>query len=174
MSCPAAGGAAAQLSRRGGGSGSAGDAGGFVWLLAEAKCKPCRCLVARTHDADCPGGGGGGGWGRMALEEGSRRFVNVPALDTSNKNSSALLSHPLLALGWHQTLLTAQRWALFLWLSSGWRVGRLGSSSGQMHPRAWRSLCEGQDIFFSSLMEKGVKWWKKVHEERSALSPGPC
>lgn len=173
MSCPATGGAAAQLSRRGGGSGSAGDAGGFVWLLAEAKCKPCRCLVARTHDADCPGGGGGG-WGRMALEEGSRRFVNVPALDTSNKNSSALLSHPLLALGWHQTLLTAQRWALFLWLSSGWRVGRLGSSSGQIHPHAWRSLCEGQDIFFSSLMEKGVKWWKKVREERSALSPAPC
>lgn len=172
MSCPAAGRAAAQLSRRGGGSGSAGDAGGFVWLLAEAKCKPCRCLVARTHDADCPGGGGGG-WGRMALEEGSRRFVNVPALDTSNKNSSALLSHPLLALGWHQTLLTAQRWALFLWLSSGWRVGRLGSSSGQIHPRAWRSLCEGQDVFFSSLMEKGVKWWKKVREEHSALSPAP-
>lgn len=173
MSCPAAGRAAAQLSRRGGGSGSAGDAGGFVWLLAEAKCKPCRCLVARTHDADCPGGGGGG-WGRMALEEGSCRFVNVPALDTSNKNSSALLSHPLLALGWHQTLLTAQHWALFLWLSSGWWVGRLGSSSGQIHPHAWRSLCEGQDIFFSSLTEKGVKWWKKVREEHSALSPAPC
>lgn len=32
-------------------------AGGFVWLLAEAKCKPCRCLVARTCDADCPSGG---------------------------------------------------------------------------------------------------------------------
>lgn len=111
MSCPAAGRAAAQLSRQGGGSGSAWDAGGFVWLLAEAKCKPCRCLVARTHDADCPGGGGG--WGRMALEEGSRRFVNVPALDTSNKNSSALLSRPLLAPGWHETFLTAQCWALF-------------------------------------------------------------
>jgi len=59
MSCPATGRAVAELSHQGGSSGTAEDAKGFVWLLAKAECKLCRCLVARTRDADCPGGGGG-------------------------------------------------------------------------------------------------------------------
>lgn len=40
------------------------------------------------------------GEGRMALEEGACRFVLVPALDTSNKNSSALSSCPILTPAW--------------------------------------------------------------------------
>lgn len=76
-----------------------------------------RCLVARTVMLTAPVVVVVVGEGRMALEEGACRFVLVPALDTSNKNSSALSSCPILTPAWpssqHCAFLTVPGAELF-------------------------------------------------------------